>query len=151
MNTMYVRKAVYGDDEILVSFQLNMAIETEGITLHRPTVEKGLSAVLNDPAKGNYYVALYNDQIIGSLLTTFEWSDWRNGTVLWIQSVYVIPEFRRKGVYSKMYEYLKEMVLFNEYLKGIRLYADKNNVTAHHTYKKLGMSPDHYVTFEWLK
>jgi len=106
---------------------------------------------LNDPHKGQYYVAEIQGEVIGSLLTTFEWSDWRNGTVLWIQSVYVKPQFRRKGVYSNLYLHLKKEVLENPMLKGIRLYADKSNVAAHKTYRKLGMNPDHYTTFEWLK
>ncbi|HDR52513.1 MAG TPA: GNAT family N-acetyltransferase, partial [Mariniphaga anaerophila] len=128
-----------------------MARETEGIELEQKTLKNGVSAVLKDSSKGHYYVAEKNGKVIGSLLTTFEWSDWRNGTVLWIQSVYVVPEFRRKGVYSKLYGHVKNRVLENGDLKGIRLYADKNNEGAHKVYQKLGMSPDHYVTFEWLK
>ncbi len=148
---MLVRKAKSKDLNSIVNFQLAMARETENIELERSTVEKGVEAVLKDSAKGNYYLAEKKGEIIGSLLTTFEWSDWRNGTVLWIQSVYVMPEFRRKGVYSKMYEHIKNEVLNNPDLKGIRLYADKSNKGAHHVYQKLGMSPDHYITFEWLK
>ncbi len=148
---MLVRKAKSEDLNSILEFQLAMAKETEGIDLEIKTVEKGVAAVLEDSSKGNYYVAEKNGKVIGSLLTTFEWSDWRNGTVLWIQSVYVVPEFRRKGVYSKLYEHVKNLVLENSDLKGIRLYADKNNEGAHKVYRKLGMSPDHYVTFEWLK
>ena len=128
-----------------------MAAETENVQLDKNTVTKGVSAVIEDPAKGQYYVAEKKGKIIGSLLTTFEWSDWRNGTVLWIQSVYILPEFRRKGVYSNMYKHIKARVLENEKLNGIRLYADKDNDVAHKTYLKLGMNPDHYITFEWLK
>ena len=148
---MLVRKAKSKDLNSILEFQVAMAKETEGIDLERTTVEKGVVAVLEDSTKGNYYVAEKNGKVIGSLLTTFEWSDWRNGTVLWIQSVYVVPEFRRKGVYSKLYEHVKNLVLEIHELKGIRLYADKKNEGAHKVYQKLGMSPDHYVTFEWLK
>ncbi|MEE4286137.1 MAG: GNAT family N-acetyltransferase [Mariniphaga sp.] len=148
---MLVRKAKSEDHNSILEFQLAMAKETEGIDLEHSTVEKGVAAVLKDSTKGNYYVAEKNGKIIGSLLTTFEWSDWRNGTVLWIQSVYVVPEFRRKGVYSKLYEHVKNLVIESHNLKGIRLYADKTNEGAHKVYQKLGMSPDHYVTFEWLK
>lgn len=146
-----VRKAETKDLAFIVEFQLAMAKETEFIELQRSTVEKGVTAVLNDPSKGKYYVAEENGKVISSLLTTYEWSDWRNGTILWIQSVYVRPEFRRKGVYRKMYAHLKNLVLKSESLNGIRLYADKSNHIAHKTYRNLGMSPDHYVTFEWLK
>ncbi len=148
---MNVRKATINDLQSIVSFQLAMANETEGIDLDKATVEKGVEAVLLDSNKGNYYVAEINKQVVSSLLTTFEWSDWRNGTILWIQSVYVLPDFRRKGVYRSMYSYIKEMVLNNDKLNGIRLYADKSNYPAQKTYETLGMNQDHYVTFEWLK
>ncbi len=148
---MIIRTATNEDIKQIVQFQLNMAKETEGIELHLPTVLNGVTAVLNDETKGRYYVAEINEEIVGSLLTTFEWSDWRNGTILWIQSVYVLKEFRRKGVYRNLYSHVKQKVLENKNLNGIRLYADKSNLTAHKTYQKLGMSPDHYITFEWLK
>lgn len=148
---MNIRKATQSDLESLVDFQLLMARETEEVILNKTTVTKGVSAVLSDPAKGSYYVTETDGKLVASLLTTFEWSDWRNGTVLWIQSVYVLPEFRRKGIYRNMYSFLKEKVLADKNLKGIRLYADKSNYPAQKTYKTLGMNPDHYTTFEWLK
>lgn len=148
---MLVRKAKSEDLNSIIKFQLAMARETENIDLDHDVVQKGVTAVLEDPAKGNYYLAESDNKVIGSLLTTFEWSDWRNGTVLWIQSVYVVPEYRRKGVYSKLYEHVKQMVMNDQFMKGIRLYADATNEGAHKTYTKLGMSPDHYITFEWLK
>ena len=148
---MNVRKANEADLNPIVDFQLKMAEETEGIQLDEPTVIKGVSAVINDLNKGQYYVTEIDNKIVASLLTTYEWSDWRNGTILWIQSVYVLKEFRRKGVYRNMYAHIKQLVLENESLNGIRLYADKMNHTAHKTYKELGMNHDHYITFEWLK
>ena len=148
---MIVRKATSGDLASIVDFQLLMATETEEILLDKNVVTKGVSAVLNDRLKGQYYIAELEGKVVSSLLTTFEWSDWRNGTVLWIQSVYVLQEFRRKGIYRSMYSFIKEEVINDVNLKGIRLYADKSNYPAQKTYKSLGMSPDHYVTFEWLK
>lgn len=148
---MIVRNAEPEDLNSILEFQLAMARETEGIELLRPVVEKGVAEVLKDSSKGRYYVAEKNGKVIGSLLTTYEWSDWRNGTVLWIQSVYVLPEHRRQGAYRKLYEHIKNLVLENHSFKGIRLYADKSNEGAHHVYQKLGMTPDHYITFEWLK
>ncbi len=148
---MQVRKATAEDIVSIVDFQLKMAAETEGIQLDEPTVFEGVTAVINDRNKGKYYVTEINKQIVASLLTTFEWSDWRNGTILWIQSVYVLKEFRRKGVYRNMYSHIKNLVLENEKLNGIRLYADKSNFAAHKTYQELGMNHDHYITFEWLK
>lgn len=148
---MIIRIATKNDIEHIVEFQLAMAHETEGITLDRNIVFKGVTAVVSDETKGKYYIAEINGKIVGSLLTTFEWSDWRNGTILWIQSVYVLKEFRRKGVYRNMYSHIKQQVLENDNLNGIRLYADKSNHAAHKTYETMGMSPDHYITFEWLK
>lgn len=148
---MEVRTATITDVEAIVDFQLKMAAETEGINLHEPTVLKGVTAVITDNTKGRYYVTEINNRIVASLLTTYEWSDWRNGTILWIQSVYVLNEYRRKGVYRNMYSHIKQLVLDNPNLNGIRLYADKSNHPAHKTYQEMGMSPDHYVTFEWLK
>jgi ribosomal protein S18 acetylase RimI-like enzyme len=148
---MKVKQATINDHQKIVEFQLAMANETEGIELHLPSVEKGVEAVIQDPAKGNYYIAEIDGQVISSLLTTFEWSDWRNGTILWIQSVYVMPQFRRKGVYRSMYSHIKSLVLNSDKLNGIRLYADKSNLPAQKTYETLGMNQDHYVTFEWLK
>ncbi len=148
---MIVRKATIEDVDSIVDFQLLMATETEEILLDINVVTKGVSAVLKDKLKGQYYIAELEGKVVSSLLTTFEWSDWRNGTVLWIQSVYVLQEFRRKGIYRSMYSFIKEEVLNDVNLKGIRLYADKSNYPAQKTYKSLGMSPDHYVTFEWLK
>jgi len=148
---MKVRTAINSDKKTLVAFQMAMARETEGIELDFATVQKGVQAVLNDVSKGKYYVAEVDDEVVASLLTTYEWSDWRNGTILWIQSVYVLPGFRRRGIYKNMYTHIKKMVLDTEDLNGIRLYADKSNIAAHKTYQKLGMIHDHYVTFEWLK
>lgn len=148
---MIVRQATIDDHQAIVNFQLAMANETEGVGLDKTTVEKGVKAVISDASKGNYYIAEINGQVIGSLLTTFEWSDWRNGTILWIQSVYVLPEFRRKGVYRTMYSHIKNMVLSLNNINGIRLYADKTNLSAQKTYESLGMNQDHYTMFEWLK
>ena len=148
---MIVRKAIPRDINQIVSFQLKMASETEKIVLDKNTVTKGVSAVLADNTKGQYYVTETDGKVVGSLLTTYEWSDWRNGTILWIQSVFVLPGFRRKGIYRNMYSHLKQLVLEDENLNGIRLYADKQNEPAHKTYLKMGMSAEHYVTFEWLK
>ncbi|WP_340111196.1 GNAT family N-acetyltransferase [Maribellus mangrovi] len=148
---MKVRKATIKDYESIVNFQQAMARETEGIELRIDPLEKGVKAVLEDPSKGIYYVAEVNKKVVSSLLTTYEWSDWRNGTVLWIQSVYVMPQYRRRGVYRNMYSHIKSLVLSSDNLMGIRLYADKSNLAAHKTYENLGMNQDHYITFEWLK
>ncbi|NQU85958.1 MAG: GNAT family N-acetyltransferase, partial [Mariniphaga sp.] len=84
-------------------------------------------------------------------MITFEWSDWRNGNIWWIQSVYIKSEARRKGIFKNMYSHVKEIVQNEPSLCGFRLYADKSNRIAHNTYNKLGMDSNHYDMFEWMK
>ncbi|MCU0454686.1 MAG: GNAT family N-acetyltransferase [Bacteroidales bacterium] len=101
-----VRTATREDAEAIIYFQLNMAWETEAMRLVPETVTKGVNAVFEDPSRGQYYVAEDNGRRIASLLITYEWSDWRNANVWWLQSVYVVPEFRRKGVFRLMYSHI---------------------------------------------
>ena len=148
---MIIRKAIESDSAHIVEFQLAMAMETESLQLDKPTVTKGVAAVFADSSKGTYYVAELDGRVVGSLLTTFEWSDWRNGTVLWIQSVYVRPEFRKRSIFSHLYKHVQLKVAADPHLRGIRLYADKTNVSAHGVYEHLGMTAEHYQMFEWMK
>ena len=135
----------------IVDFQLAMAQETEDLALHRPTVEQGVNAVFEDESKGKYYLAKINGETVGALLTTYEWSDWRNGQVLWIQSVFVKKEFRGKGVFKALYKYIRELVNNSSTnYRGIRLYVDKTNASAQKVYEKLGMHNHHYDTYEWM-
>lgn len=149
--TLEIRPARREDAATIVDFQVRMAIETEGLELDLPTVTRGVQAVFDDPAKGQYWVAESAGRVVGSLLSTYEWSDWRNGTVLWIQSVYVPLERRRSGVYRRLYECLRDLVLTSSDLRGIRLYVDRRNAAAQRVYERLGMSREHYEMFEWLK
>ncbi|HSG38389.1 MAG TPA: GNAT family N-acetyltransferase [Thermoanaerobaculia bacterium] len=146
-----IRAARPEDAPLIVDFQLRMARETEDLELDLATVTAGVEAVFADPRKAAYYVAERDGQIVGGLMTTFEWSDWRNGVILWIQSVYVIAEERGRGIYRALYEHLKRRVEEDPGLKGIRLYVDKRNAAAQAVYERLGMSREHYDTFEWLK
>lgn len=148
---MIIRQATEADAPSIVEFQLAMAWETESLQLDEPTVVKGVAAVFTDSSKGVYYVAETEGHVVGSLLTTFEWSDWRNGTVLWIQSVYVRPEFRKRSIFSRLYKHIQEKVNSNPNLRGIRLYADKTNTPAHGVYEHLGMTAEHYQMYEWMK
>ena len=146
-----VREAIAKDIPVLIQFQKNMAWETEKVTLDDATVQLGIQNLFADPAKGKYYVAEEHGTIIGCLMTTFEWSDWRNGNVLWIQSVYIDQSSRGKGVYKKLYEHIQQLVNQDAGLRGIRLYVDKTNKSAQHVYQKLGMNGEHYQVFEWMK
>ena len=146
-----IRKGRLRDSEHIVELQLQMAKETEGLELDRNVVSKGVRAVFQEPARGTYWVAEENDRILGVLLAIPEWSDWRNGTVLWIHSLYVIGQARRRGVFKKLYLNLKEQVEQSPELMGLRLYVDKRNKSAQEIYIKLGMDKDHYELYEWLK
>lgn len=149
--SLKIRPGLLFDIDIIAKFQLQMAFETESLKLDSTTVEKGVSAVMDDPSKGKYWVAEMDGEVVGCLLTIPEWSDWRNGTVLWIHSVYVLPTFRKRGVFKSLYLHVKEMVSGDKGLRGIRLYVDKSNHDAQVVYKSLGMSGDHYHLFEWMK
>ena len=146
-----IRKAEKSDCNSIVRFQENMALDTESIKLDHATVLKGVEAVLNNEALGIYYLAVIENVVAGVLLTTYEWSDWRNGTVLWIQSVYVDSGYRKKGVYAGLYNHIRKIAANDESLKGIRLYVDKTNKTAQEVYTRLGMNGEHYRVFEWMK
>ena len=148
---MEIRTANIKDANIIINFQQKMAKETEDLELSTQTLYAGVHAVFEDSSKGTYYVAEENGKVIASLMTTYEWSDWRNGCVLWIQSVYVLPEYRKQGVYKHMYEYLKQTVIKSDKYLGLRLYVDLSNKPAQKVYTKLGMNGEHYKLFEWFK
>ena len=147
-----IRRAVPTDETVLVEFNLAIAWETEHKRLNRDVLTVGVRAVFADAARGFYTVA-ENDrgEVVGQMMVTYEWSDWRNGTVIWVQSVYVPPELRGSGIYRRLYEHLRERVLASPELMGIRLYVDRRNTAAQRVYERLGMSREHYETFEWLK
>ena len=145
-----IRSGRREDAADIVDFQIRMAEETEGLALHRPTVEQGVQAVFDDPRKGMYWIAEMDGETAGCLLTVPEWSDWRNGTVLWIHSVYVIPAARRRGVFRKMYQAIETTVEESPDLHGIRLYVATENARAQETYRVMGMDDGRYDLFEWM-
>jgi len=145
-----IRKANKKDAEIIIDFQQKMAWETEEMTLVPEIISKGVKGVFEDPSRGQYYVAESSGNIVASLLITCEWSDWRNTNVWWFQSVYVLPEFRRTGIFRKMYTSIKEEA-DKKKIAGLRLYVETKNLRAKKTYEALGMSSAHYTMYEWLK
>jgi GNAT superfamily N-acetyltransferase len=145
-----IRKAETGDSEKIISFQLAMALETEGLKLNESTLTEGVRGVFEDSSRGQYYVAESGGSVIASLLITYEWSDWRNTQVWWFQSVYVLPQFRRSGIFRSMYSHIREEAVRSG-VGGLRLYVETNNLAARKTYEALGMSSDHYTMYEWLK
>lgn len=150
MNTdldLTITRGKASDIDAIVRFQADMAMESEGTMLDMDRLTLGVSSAINDEQKGIYLVARANDTPIGSLMLTREWSDWNNQWYWWIQSVYVMPEYRKKGVYKAMYATLKDMAHENG-VSQIRLYADRTNLSAQQVYQRLGMTESHYLMFE---
>ncbi len=148
---VFFRKATIDDSSVIVEFQLAMAMETEDLALDANTCTRGVDAVFQDSSLGRYYIAEIDDTVVGSLMITLEWSDWRAGYVWWIQSVFVRPGFRGRGVYGGLYGFVQDESKLDENVRGIRLYVDRSNETARSVYARLGMNGDHYVVFEWMK
>ena len=130
MDKLITRKGTLADTETIVQFQKNMALETEGKTLQEFAIKSGVTEVIKDTQKGTYLVAEYEGHIIGSLLITYEWSDWR------------------KGVYSHLYDEVKKLSFSVKNICGIRLYVEKENIIAQTVYKKLGMHDTKYLLYE---
>lgn len=143
-----IRKAVPQDAVTIAGFNQAMALETESKQLEEDTVQNGVARMISDNDLGFYLVALFDDEIAGCLAITREWSDWRNGLFWWIQSVYVAREFRSKGVFSSLYQYVSDLAKKEEEVCGIRLYADKENERAIRTYLRLGMIETDYRLLE---
>ncbi|MCF8222832.1 MAG: GNAT family N-acetyltransferase [Bacteroidales bacterium] len=150
MKDLFIREARIIDADKIIGFQKKMAKETEDMSLNHEVINQGVYAVFADPARGKYYVAEDNGEVIGSLLITNEWSDWRNSFVWWFQSVYIEKNYRRRGIFKMMYNHIKENAI-NNGIAGLRLYVEVENTTAQKTYEAMGMSSSHYKMYEWLK
>jgi len=144
-------KAAIEDIQVITDFQIAMARETEGIELDPGTVFRGVGMVFSDPGKGFYLIAKEDGKTVGSLMITFEWSDWRARTVWWIQSLFIIPEFRRRGIFKQMYAWLSDQVTNDDSIGGIRLYVDLTNLNAQKVYESMGMDGNHYRFYESMK
>ena len=145
---MNIRLAEKSDISALVEFNQAMAFETEGKALDTQILQSGVEAVFHDEKKGFYVVAEEDGRIAGGLMITFEWSDWRDNWFWWIQSVYILPEFRGRGIYRLLYEFVKEAARDRDDVFGFRLYVEKENARAQAVYEKLGMKQSHYLMYE---
>jgi ribosomal protein S18 acetylase RimI-like enzyme len=132
----------------LVNFNQLMAWETEQKKLDEITLSQGVAALIADANKGFYLVAEQHGQVVGSLMVTTEWSDWRNGVFWWVQSVYISPDYRRQGIYGQLYAQVKTLAEQQQNVCGFRLYVEKENVIAQKTYEFLGMEQSHYLMYE---
>jgi ribosomal protein S18 acetylase RimI-like enzyme len=149
--SLLVRLATPADAAVLTEFNAAMARETERKELLPEVIGAGVRSLLSDPASGFYVVAEEDDRVVGSLLVTKEWSDWRNGSFWWIQSVYVHPQFRRRGIYKRLYRHVQELAAQDPKVCGFRLYVERENGHAQATYRSLGMTETRYLVFEELK
>lgn len=149
MAEITIRTATDDDVSTLTQFNLAMARETEDRMLDPDTVRVGVQALLDNPSRGFYLVAEQDDAVVGSLMITTEWSDWRNAVFWWVQSVYVRPEARRQGVYSTLYDRVKARAATEQpAVCGIRLYVERANAAAQQAYLALGMRETSYRFYE---
>lgn len=151
---MFIRQATSKDAVVVAEFNRKLAWESEHLRLNSKTVARGVKAVLKDPAKGLYFLAECKNadgktEIAGQLMITLEWSDWRNGTFWWIQSVYVRKEFRGRGVFRALYRHVLRMARKQKNVCALRLYVEKQNAAAFRAYKKLGMKETYYRIFDY--
>lgn len=143
-----IRDARPADAATIVAFNSALAQETEGKTLDRRLIEPGVQALLADPAKGRYFIAERDGRVVGQTMVTYEWSDWRNGTFWWIQSVYVPPAERRSGVFRALHAHILALAQADPTVCGIRLYVEHHNAHAQRTYLALGMVDSGYALLE---
>ena len=143
-----IREAALSDAQLLAAFNLLLAQESEGLRLDPAIAQAGVTALLKDPAKGLYYVAEAAGAVVGQVMITYEWSDWRNGNIWWIQSVYVKPEFRRAGIFRALFNHLRNLAQTRKDVCSLRLYVHAENTRAAESYKRLGMTLTQYEVFE---
>ena len=144
-----IRRATLDDLPVIVDWNIRLARETENMRLDRDTITHGVRAALSDENKALYFVAEIDGQLVGMLMITYEWSDWRNGNIWWIQSLYVTPELRRRGVFHALYQHVHNLAQSNN-VKGLRLYVEQTNTIAQTTYEHVGMTNSHYLMFECM-
>jgi len=147
--TLQIRLARPDDASIIADFNIRMAMETEKLALDPSIIFPGVRAVFTDPSRGQYFVAEIGGSVVGCLMITHEWSDWRNGDIWWIQSVYVHADFRRRGVFSALYRHVEKVAAATGAV-GLRLYMEEENGAAQQTYERMGMHVTHYRVLEQM-
>ena len=143
-----VRRSRPADLSTIVEYNAAMARETEGLELDREVLTKGVKAVMREPSRGHYLLAEAEGRVLGQTMITFEWSDWRNGNFWWIQSVYVDPAYRRRGVYRQLYRHVLNAAQESGEVRGVRLYVERENSGAREVYTRLGMNRAAYEMYE---
>jgi GNAT superfamily N-acetyltransferase len=143
-----IRNARPEDAAVVAEFNARLAAETEGRTLEPAVLAEGVRQAIADPAKALYWLAEVDGRVVGQLMLTLEWSDWRNGWFWWIQSVYVHPDWRGRGVFTQLYRWVETEARRRADVCGLRLYMENDNARARRTYERLGLRGTHYQVFE---
>ena len=143
-----IRIGNIGDLEKVVEYNYRLAEETEELVLCRERLMEGVKKILLDDTKGVYYVYVIDSQVVGQMMITLEWSDWRNGYFWWIQSVYVNKSYRRQGIFDQLYHYVKDKAQEKDDVCGLRLYVEVENNRAQRTYERNGMEKTAYHLYE---
>jgi len=146
-DSMRIRGATVADVEVITSYNAAMALETEHKRLDLGVLRAGVEGAIRQPEAAQYYLADIDGRVVGQLMVTFEWSDWRNGMFWWIQSVYVHPEFRSRGIFGALYRHVEGLAR-EAGACGLRLYVERENGGAQAAYRRLGMSDSGYLVYE---
>ncbi len=147
-SSLSIRPAVQSDLDTITRFNMAMALETESKRLDPQIARRGVQAALDQPELASYFLAILDGQVVGQCMITHEWSDWRAGLFWWIQSVYVPPEHRGRGVFKRLFEHVRQLAQSDPNVCGLRLYVEEHNETAISTYRRLGMRSSGHVVYE---
>ncbi|MDA8561157.1 GNAT family N-acetyltransferase [Nitrospinae bacterium] len=147
LSEINIREANKGDLAILVQNNQALAKETEVLLLDKDVLREGIEQALKRE-ECHYFVAMIGEKVVGQTMITYEWSDWRNGIIWWIQSVYVLPAHRKQGIFRVLFKYIENLAKVNPQVKALRLYVMHNNNAGQDTYQSLGMNDSGYIVFE---
>ncbi|MEK6233352.1 MAG: GNAT family N-acetyltransferase [Planctomycetales bacterium] len=151
MSEFLLRQANVQDVDVIVEYNCRLAEESESIQLDPVVLTQGVAALLEDEKKGRYFVAEREGRIIGQIMITYEWSDWRNGPIWWLQSVYVAPDARRQGVFRQLFGFIENTMEQDSQAVGLRLYVENDNTAAQETYKRLSFQTSPYHVMQKLQ
>jgi GNAT superfamily N-acetyltransferase len=147
-SNIIIREGRSEDAAIISEYNRQMALETESKILDPQILKNGVTRGLNQPDLCRYFVALVEVQVVGQAMITFEWSDWRDGELWWLQSVYVHPEYRRRGIFRHLFSHIEQLARKSDQVRGLRLYVEEDNSAGMDVYRRLGMEHAGYHVFE---